>query len=367
MSANDADALGTEEKAAIRAFLQRCEVRLSTVHRVASALLSGAGVMVLLPPLAKDSIVTVITRLTGGPIDTVRVLLITAAALALALPLIAFWVLIRDLTRFYFHGQHLKAATENLFLPRFTLTGLRLPSDELGAAGAAALDAARRDPFTVELLVPDNDARRAKLDHRLGGYGIDTADTDVGRADGLFLLAAAQPRTLVAEVAKIEAGMARHLLRLQVIVLRYVKALLAFAGTALAVFAMSAVESRDAVIGPTHELWLAAILAAWGAGVAVAVAAPVRWIEQMLRAEGATRSGVANDPDLTRVERTATWVCSAVWVLALASTVARAAQGAPDRHAWAALAIVAASGGVLAWHIMRLLDDRRAVAASVAA
>ena len=36
-----------DERAAMRAFLQRCEVRLSTMHRVATALLSGAGILVL--------------------------------------------------------------------------------------------------------------------------------------------------------------------------------------------------------------------------------------------------------------------------------------------------------------------------------
>jgi len=354
----DAELTG-DERAAVRAFLQRCDVRLSTLHRVASALLSGAGVMVLLPPIAKDSIVTVITRLTEGTVDSVRVLLIAAVTLALALPLIAFWLLIRDLTRFYFHGQHLRTGGHNLFLPRFTLTGLRLPAGELGAAATADLERARNDPATVELLVPGNPSGQAKLDERLAGYGIDTGGSDVARAGGLYALAASGERTLLEEVAKIEAGMARHVLRLQVIVLRYVKALVAFMATALAVFAMSAVEGRNAVVGPTDELSVGVILVVWAAGVTLAVGAPVRWVEQILRAEGATRSGVANDTDLTRVERIATWVATATWTLALAAIVVCAAQGAPSAHSWAAVAVAAASGGTLMWHIMRLVDDRR--------
>lgn len=352
-------ALSADERTAIRAFLQRCEVRLSTLHRVASALLSGAGVMVLLPPIAKDSIVTVITRLTEGTVDAARALLIAGATLALALPLIAFWLLIRDLTRFYFHGQHLLADGQNLFLPRFTLTGLRLPTDEIGSAAAAELERARHDPANVELLVPSNPGRQAKLDRRLRGYGIDSADSDLARADGLFALAAASERTLVEEVAKIEAGMARHLLRLQVIVLRYVKALVAFMATAIAVFAMSAVEGGTSSIGPVDELWLAAILAVWAAGVALAAAAPVRWVEQMLRAEGATRSGVANDAELTQVERIATWMSVATWASALGAIVAATVDGAPTGHAWAAVTIAAASGGTLMWHVGRLFEERR--------
>ena len=354
-----AGALSGEERAAVRAFLQRCEVRLSTLHRVASALLSGAGVMVLLPPIAKDAVVTVITRLTEGQVDSVRAFLIAGATLTLALPLIAFWLLIRDLTRFYFHGQHLLADGQNLFLPRFTLTGLRLPTDELGPAASAELERARHDPASVELLVPSNPNRRAKLDRRLRGYGFDAADSDLARAEGMFALAASTERVMLEEVAKIEAGMARHLLRLQVIVLRYVKALVAFMATALAVFAMTAVEGRTVEIAPVDELWLAAILAVWAAGVALAVAAPVRWVEQMLRAEGATRSGVANDTDLTRVERIATGVAIATWALSLGAIVVCAAKGAPMGHAWVVVAIAAASGGTLMWHVMRLIDDRR--------
>jgi hypothetical protein len=354
--------LSADEQAAIRAFLQRCEVRLSTIHRVASALLSGAGVMVLLPPVAKDSIVTVITALTEGSVGAVRGLLIVAAALSLTLPLVAFWLLIRDLTRFYFHAQHLKAAGDQLFLPRFTLTGLRLPTDELDRTTTSALDVARRDPATVELLVPANPAGRAKTDRRLAGYGFDTIDSDVARANAMFALAAAHERTLVEEVAKIEHGMARHLLRLQVIVLRYVKALIAFMATALAVFAMSAVEGRNDVIGPVDEAWLAAILALWAAGVAVAVAAPVRWVEQMLRAEGATRSGVANDSDLTRVERISTWIGAAVWVFAVAAMYADLGRGDVGAgHAAAVSLCAAVSGAALAWHVFRFRSERGAV------
>ena len=46
-----ADQLTADDRAAMRAFLQRSEVRLSSVHRAATALLSGAGVLVLLPAL----------------------------------------------------------------------------------------------------------------------------------------------------------------------------------------------------------------------------------------------------------------------------------------------------------------------------
>ena len=128
-------------------------------------------------------------------------------------------------------------------------------------------------------------------------------------------MAASRERTLIDEVAKIEHGMARHILRLQVIVLRYVKALLAFLTTALAVFAAAAVLEDSPTIGPTEELWLVCITALWAPSLVAVVTAPVRWLDQLLRAEGATSSAAANDPELTKVERLAIWAAGVAWVL----------------------------------------------------
>ena len=41
--------LTADERAATRAFVARCEVRLSTLHRIAVGMLSGAGLLVVLP------------------------------------------------------------------------------------------------------------------------------------------------------------------------------------------------------------------------------------------------------------------------------------------------------------------------------
>ena len=248
----------------MRAFLQRCEVRLSTVHRVATALLSGAGLMVLLPAIARDSIVSVIRTLVSGDLDLAHVCLLAAMVALLALPFAALWLVLRDLTLFYFHAQHLAHDGHDVFTPRFTLTGIRLPSDELGAAGRDELTTVRASAANIDLLVPSNDLARSRIDRQLdayGGLGRHDVDGDLGRAGGLFELTASRDRSLIEEVAKIEYGIARHILRVQVIVLRYVKALLAFLTTALAVFAAAAVLEDSTTIGPTEELWLVCITA----------------------------------------------------------------------------------------------------------
>lgn len=318
--------LTADERAAMRAFLQRSDVRLSTVHRVATALLSGAGLMVLLPAIARDSVVTIMRALlTGGP-EATRLLLLAAMGAVLSLPFMALWFLLRDLTRFYFHAQHLLHDGRDVFAPRFTLTGLRLPIGELNES-IGLLEAARIDPVNIELLVPPRAASRATIDRQLDAYGglggsnEAGINGDIGRAAGLFELVASRSRTLPDEVAKMEHGMVRHMLRIQVIVLRYVKALLAFLTTALAVFAADAVVESHPDLDTAARAVLSCVILGWAPCIVVAVNAPVRWIEQLLRNEGAARNAIRTDDEFTRVERIATAIATTGWLLAATSVV----------------------------------------------
>ncbi len=313
-----------DERAAARAFLQRAEVRLSTIHRVVTALLSGAGLMVLLPAIARDAVTSVLRALVAADPNTERYLLAAATATVLALPLIAFVLLLRDITGFYFHGQHFDTPNGQIFTPRFTLTGLRLPADELSDLSHEQLNAARATPDAVELLVPGKDDARTRIDRQLdayGGLGRNEHGGDAGRAEALFSLVATRERHLAAEVAKVEHGLARHLLRVQVIVLRYVKALLLFLVTTLAVFAANATVEHDPTIGAPTTIWLAIIYLAWATAVVTAAGDPVRTIERLLRSEGATRTAVGADVGFTQVERVAVGVASIGFGLALASLV----------------------------------------------
>jgi hypothetical protein len=349
--------LAPDERAAIRAFLQRSEVRLSTVHRVATALLSGAGLMVLLPTIARDSIVTVVRSLLSDDLDLAHLCLIGAMVVLLLLPAVALWLVLRDLTLFYFHAQHVRHEGGEVFTPRFTLTAIRLPVDELGDAGREALDDARLTPGTVELLVPSNEFARSRIDRQLdvyGGLGRHALPGDVGRAAGLFELAASRDRALIEEVAKIEHGMARHILRLQVIVLRYVKALLAFLTTALAVFTASGVLAGVEQVGPVQELWLVCITGLWAPAIVAVVTSPVRWLDELLRAEGARRAAAARDPELTKVERIAVWIASSAWVLVAIALIAVLTRRDADATGSVATTAVVAIGGIaLGWQIAR--------------
>lgn len=357
--------LSLDERAGVRAYLQRSEVRLSTTHRVASALLSGAGLMVLLPAVERDSVVTVVQALLTGRIDAVHLLLVAAVTASLALPFTALWLVLRDLTQFYFHANHLRHATGETFTPRFTLTGLMLPSDELGPAALGHLEADRAAAHNVELLVSGNDGARARIDARItayGGLGLDGPLDDQGRATALFELAAARPRPLLDEVAKVEHGLARHVLRTQVIVLRYVKALLALLTTAFAAFAAAAVVGHAPVsdarlLDPGQEVWLAAVFLVWAPAVVLAVTTPVRWLDRQLRNEGAHHTAVADDPELTRVE-TVTVRLAVFGFVASAAAMVLTVAGADATTAVWTLGIVTLGVTVVAFAVVMRVWSR---------
>ncbi|WP_395154783.1 hypothetical protein [Ilumatobacter sp.] len=322
-------ALTEDERAAARAFVARCEVRLSTFHRIAVGLLSGAGLLVVLPVVARDSITGILRSLVAGDFTVPDGLLIVMVFAILGVPGFALWLLFADLTRFYFHANHLGNGRET-FTPRFTLTSLRLPADELGPNATQQLDRARHEPRIVELLVPTNDASRARIDRQLDVYRATRergGRDDHGRAEGLFELAASHPRPLLEEVAKIEYGMVRHGLRLRSIVLRYVKAVLAVLVAAVAVYSGDAVVvGLDPTAGVTvaDAAWLAAIGLIWAPVVVLGITSPVRWIEQLMRDDGAATTAVANDPELTHVERVALPIAAVGWVAGAAAMIVAA-------------------------------------------
>lgn len=342
-----------DDRAAARAFLQRSEVRLSTLHRVATALLSGAGLMVLLPAMMKDQIAGVAGSLLTVDPSFPHVLLAVVAGVVLAVPLVVFVMLLADLTRFYFHAHHVETDRGVLFVPRFTLTGLRLARDELGPVAAAEVEQARSDRAAVELVVPPNSAGRDRIDRRLAAYGLDREHDDSTRAAGLFELISSQSRLLADEVAKVEFGMTRHLLRLQVIVIRYVKSLLVFLVTAVTVFAAAAVTARDERVGASGQLWLAVIFALWAPTVCAAVSSPVRWVDALLRADGATSNSVAADPEFTRFERVVIAVGAVVLSLSVVVLVTRIVDGTSAGDTLVAAASIAAAVIAFGWSASR--------------
>lgn len=340
--------LTSDERAAARAFVARCEVRLSTFHRIAVGMLSGAGLLVVLPVVARDSVSGVLRSLLIDGIGVSDLLLVVGVVAMLAVPATALWLLFADLTRFYFHANHLGGDGRDVFTPRFTLTSLQLPSDELGPAALQQLAATRTDPRIIELLVPTNDRSRRRVDRQLQVYGgLNSGHDDLTRAEGLFELAASRSRPLLEEVAKIEHGMARHALRLRGLVLRYVKALLALLTTALAVYGANAIVAglgRGEGLTVSGAIALAAVVLIWAPIVVLAVTSPVRWIENLMRDDGAPSTAVADDPDLTHIERVSLRIAAIGWLAAAVAMIVSATDGTVESDAQViGLAILAGS------------------------
>ena len=304
----------------MRAFLQRCEVRLSTMHRVATALLSGAGILVLLPSVERDAVTSVLRALLHGSVDANRVLLAASIALSIVLVVVLVWMVVRQLAQFYFHASHILRDGSETYAPRFTLTSLRLPLGELGTQAEARYDELRSSRHNLDLVVTANPRARRRIDRQLAAYPALSTDherSDLERIDALLVLAAARRRELIDEVVKVEHGMARHVLRLQVVVLRYVKALLVVIATLLASFVTEASINGAMDVTTASQRWIAATMAIWAPTVVIVVASPVRWVESMLRAEGAPRSTVHNDPEFVHAENVARCIAAAAWVAAV--------------------------------------------------
>ncbi len=132
-----------EDRNAMRAYLARAEVRLSTMHRVGVGFLSGAGLLILLPIFLNNGVLYIIRSildytppLSSGvvgtqniPIIAIYLCLFYPFLLSLSLPAIALLLLLKDIVRFYFVAAP-PGFSDKLFNPRFTLTGVAFSPDE---------------------------------------------------------------------------------------------------------------------------------------------------------------------------------------------------------------------------------------------
>lgn len=313
--------------------------------------------MVLLPAIGRDAIVSVLGALLGAEADPLRWTLAVMVGATLTLSFVMIWLLLEEIARFYFHANHVTSVRGTTFTPRFTLTSLRAPHDEFGAGATRELELRRGDPTNIELLVPANDAARRSIDATVAAYdGLqgEQPATDISRAAALVQLAGVRDRDLLSEVVKVEYGMARHVIRVQVIVLRYIKALLAVIVTLVATFVMSAAVESSPTVDTSVERWVLAAVLVWCPAVLFVAAAPVRWLGRLLMVEGATASGIRYDRDLTRLERVASWFSTVVLMAALVCTVAMVTT-AERAVQWLPLVVVAVLGTLAQILLLRRL------------
>lgn len=333
MNSSDPDA-----RAAMRAYLQRAEVRLSTMHRVAGAFISGAGLLILFPVFFNNTVVELIQRLLGSlgtQPDLSHMISVGCLSFALAIsfvvPLASLFLLLKDLVRFYFVG-HSPGFPTAVLNPRFVLTGIGFSPDEseeakqeiyrfqygsdlihfilpFGEDQAAYYDKVA-EATTNGILPPERNLdtlrRKGILEpipesHELNVTyppGQRRSAKDITRFNAALGLAGTRDRRLVEEVAKSEVSLVAHALGLRRLLLRYMKALLMFILTALVSFLLVGILKSNVV----DPLWVLAIgYTAWGVSAYFTVALPIRWIGYS--SDPRAQNVVHRDPHLYSFQR----------------------------------------------------------------
>jgi hypothetical protein len=374
-----------ESRAAMRAFLQRSEVRLSTLHRVAQGLIGGSALVLLLPLFLRDAFPKMMTVLfaayDAGQPRLPIVALGVAATLVILLPVPAIFLLVGDLLAFYFtsntFGSHATggaAPSRVRFSPRFILPGLGFNNDEVSARSKEHLDAGREDPWTRGLLVPpsaDDDGWRDRFDtrtHQVWGIVAEEGPAgDTERVRQSFRLAGInRDRTLALDVARTEALIARHVLMVRTALLRYSKALLLLVSTTVVTLAASGLADqaiREDPDGgrfldgfPYRFVFLVALTyVIWAPLAARSVTAPLRMIQRHTPGVGEHRD-VYLDRQTTQFEAAAIFVTAVVLVSAATAMVFAGWQAAEVTGL--VIGVVLAVAGLLAW--IAALDDFRA-------
>ncbi len=316
----------SDDEARMTTFLQRSEVRLSTMHRIGGLFLNGAGLLFVLPIFFRDTFLDVVnlTRYNASPWSHYPLFLLLL--ITVAVPALAMFFLLRDLVDFYFVGQPTNEAPNgggSSFNLRFVLSALAMPTTSSDsavpdAAKSTVIEEQRQDLATLEFVIPslldspehyqrmlDESARTIIPPQRRDAC---RNDARLSRLYAAFGMAGLGDHTLVNEVARTEAALARHVLSLRRLVLRYLKALLVLLWT-IGVFLVSSkwVSVAPHVVGaaephdPRVTLALAAGFFIWSAVTPLVVRFPVRWIHG--KASGTLgHDGIFRDRDLVSFE-----------------------------------------------------------------
>lgn len=318
------------ERSAMRAYLQRAEVRLSTLHRIAVTFISGAGLLILFPTFFREEIAVLIriflqhsaeiASVSAG--QNLALVLLYAALfvpfiLSLSIPLYAMYLLLKDIVHFYFTIYTPGFAT-NVFTPSFALTGITFSPDESEKVKrqvfsyqyrassvnfAIPFSAEKRDEYFNETIQNTDGeiiprTRRAPI---LAQYGVTAQDAEhqerIAHLNTALGLARITDRRLVEEVATQEISMARHVLYLRRLVLRYMKTLLLFIWTTIISFVMLPFLQDERL--PTL-LVFALGYTVWSLGVMPIMNVPIRWIYRHKKGDW-DRTHI--DKQLTSLER----------------------------------------------------------------
>lgn len=299
-----------DERNAMRAYLQRTEVRNSTLHRIAIGFVSGAGLMILIPVFFKEVIDGIIISLLNNIdrvflpnmklVDVVVALgmyamVIYPLIVSLVIPLYALYLLLQDIVHFYF-SVYAPGFSESMVNPTFSLGGLAFSPDESPDAKRAVMRYQYSKHEHMMYLMPFSSKRRELyFDHlmeetegriipeprrleRLKAEGVLPADADehlVNQFNTALGIARVYDRPLVEEVAYQEMAIVRNVMYLRRLVLRYIKALLLFVWTMIVSFVMLPFLQQPRL---PHFVVLSAGYLVWSLLAPGVMTQPVRWM-----------------------------------------------------------------------------------------
>lgn len=313
-----------DERNAMRVYLQRAEVRLSTMHRVAGIFLNGAGLLILFPLLFKDVVQNIMiilaTKTTFTIASAYYVFLVIPFVISLAVPLRSLYLLLKDLVDFYFAGNF---PGYNSPTPRFVVPASVFPPDDAPSFKDEVLKIQYSDdghgPGLRQFVLPFDEEAIEYYDTVIKKYsteiipetrtmaylrkkGIISSSSDPEsdpeqenslqekkRFSAIFGFGGAYDRNLAEEVAFTEVMLARHASSLRRLVLRYAKSLLVVIWTILASFFIVALvhaieESTywNSKVDPNLTMVFVAVLYIFWAWVtSILVKRPIQWILEM--------------------------------------------------------------------------------------
>jgi hypothetical protein len=331
------------ERNAMRAYLQRTEVRLSTLHRIA-----GAGLLFLFPIFFKDEITALLNVFITFAVEQFPQLGQSDQALAVVMvltlgypfvlsgliPIYALYLLLKDVIHFYF-TIYSPGFPASLFTPSFVLAGITLPTDEAPEAKKQVY-AHQYNPSAINFMIPFSAEKRelyfdetientngeiipkSRQWAQLQASGSLPPDADrrtVEHFNTAFGLARTLDRSLIDEVATTEASVVRHVLYLRRLVLRYMKTLLMLIWTTVVTFTM--LPFLQELRLPTF-LFMAIGYLIWAICAPLIMKMPLQWIYRH-RKRRVERQHI--DRQMNTLERQMTRFCYVAIVSAAAGLV----------------------------------------------
>ncbi|HEX2622464.1 MAG TPA: hypothetical protein VHL11_20030, partial [Phototrophicaceae bacterium] len=278
-------------------------------HRIATAFIGGAGLLLLIPVFFRDvveGILTLFLAAAGNNFQTLPylpgiglslvmyALLLYPLLLSLIIPLYGVYLLLKDIIHFYF-TIYMPGFPDNLLNPTFSLHGLAFPTDESTRVKGEvmryqyqkdnmhfmmAFSEGKRQEYFDTIIENTNgeilpDSRRMERLIAEGWLPDNYDPKEVNRFNAALGIARSLDRTLVEEVAVQEMSLVRAVTYLRRLVLRYVKTLMMFIWTTTVSFLMLPFLHDDRF--PIF-LVLAFGYVVWSLLVMQLIRQPLRWL-----------------------------------------------------------------------------------------